>query len=51
VREYSKLPVEAKKFVENIEQETGLKVILIGTGAELGDVVDRSSSSLSPNSV
>jgi adenylosuccinate synthase len=52
VREYSKLPVEAKKFVENIEQETGLKVILIGTGAELSDVVDRSSSSsMSDNSV
>jgi adenylosuccinate synthase len=46
VREYSKLPVQAKKFIENIEQETGLKVILIGTGVELSDVVDRSSSSL-----
>jgi adenylosuccinate synthase len=49
VREYSKLPAEARKFIENIEQETGLKVILIGTGAELSDVIDRSSSlSLSP---
>jgi adenylosuccinate synthase len=53
VREYSKLPAEARKFIENIEQETGLKVILIGTGAEMSDIVDRSSSSLSlsPNSV
>ena len=43
VREYSKLPVEAKKFVEYIEGETGLKVVLIGTGPELYDVVDRRS--------
>jgi adenylosuccinate synthase len=41
VREYAKLPAEAKKFVENIEGETGLKVTLIGTGPELYDVVDR----------
>ncbi len=43
VREYSKLPAEAKKFIENIEGETGLKVTLIGTGPELYDVVDRRS--------
>jgi len=43
VREYSKLPAEAKKFVEDIEGETGLKVALIGTGPELYDVVDRRS--------
>jgi adenylosuccinate synthase len=41
VREYAKLPVEARKFIENIEAETGLKVTLIGTGPELYDVVDR----------
>ncbi|HEU4604966.1 MAG TPA: adenylosuccinate synthetase [Nitrososphaera sp.] len=43
VKEYAKLPVEAKKFIENIEGETGLKVTLIGTGPELYDVVDRRS--------
>jgi adenylosuccinate synthase len=43
VKEYSKLPAEARKFIENIEGETGLKVTLIGTGAELYDVVDRRS--------
>ena len=43
VREYSKLPAEAKKFIENIEGGTGLKVTLIGTGPELYDVVDRRS--------
>jgi adenylosuccinate synthase len=43
VREYTKLPAEAKKFVENIESEAGLKVTLIGTGPELYDIVDRTS--------
>jgi len=41
VREYGKLPAEAKNFIENIEGETGLKVTLVGTGPELYDVVDR----------
>jgi adenylosuccinate synthase len=40
VKEYAKLPGEARKFIENIEGETGLKVTLIGTGPELYDVVD-----------
>lgn len=43
VNEYSKLPIEAKKFIENIEAETGLKVTVIGTGVELKDVIDRRS--------
>jgi adenylosuccinate synthase len=43
IKEYAKLPAEARKFIENIEGETGLKVTLIGTGAELYDVVDRRS--------
>lgn len=43
VKEYFKLPAEAKKFIENIEGETGLKVTLIGTGPELYDIVDRRS--------
>jgi adenylosuccinate synthase len=41
MREYAKMPAEAKKFIEDIEGETGLKVTLIGTGPELYDVVDR----------
>ncbi|MDQ3872610.1 MAG: adenylosuccinate synthetase [Thermoproteota archaeon] len=44
VTEYTKLPTEARKFIENIESETGLKVTLIGTGQALYDVVDRLSS-------
>ncbi len=43
VREYSKLPAEAREFVEDIEQETGLRVTLIGTGAEVTDIIDRYS--------
>jgi len=43
VREYVKLPAGAKKFIENIEGETGLKVTLIGTGPEVYDLVDRRS--------
>jgi len=43
VREYVKLPVEAKKFIENIEGDTGLPVTMIGTGPELYDVIDRRS--------
>jgi adenylosuccinate synthase len=43
IREYSKLSADARKFIENIEQETGLEVVMIGTGEELADIVDRSS--------
>jgi adenylosuccinate synthase len=43
VREYAKLSLEAKKFIENIEAETGLGVTMIGTGPELYDVIDRRS--------
>jgi adenylosuccinate synthase len=40
-REFSKLSAEARRFIDNIEGETGLKVTLIGTGAELNQVIDR----------
>src|SRR5918994_7740038 len=43
VREYLKLSADARQFVENIEQETGLKVTMIGTGEELTDIIDRSA--------
>lgn len=46
LKEYSKLSADARKFIENIEQETGLKVTIIGTGAELNDIIDRSSQDL-----
>src|ERR687893_252960 len=41
LREYTKLPEDAKKFIEDIEGETGLKVTMIGTGEELIDIIDR----------
>jgi adenylosuccinate synthase len=44
IREYSKLSHDARNFIEHIEQETGLMVTLIGTGVELSDIIDRSSS-------
>ncbi|MGC2668202.1 MAG: hypothetical protein WA220_03350, partial [Candidatus Nitrosopolaris sp.] len=45
VREFSKLPKEAKTFVEEVEGETGLRVTLIGTGAELTELIDRRETS------
>ncbi len=44
IKEYSKLENDAKKFVENIESETGIPVTIIGTGAEINDTIDRRST-------
>ncbi|MEM2139944.1 adenylosuccinate synthetase [Nitrososphaera sp.] len=41
MRDWNKLSAGAKKFVEEIEGELGVKVTLIGTGPELDDMVDR----------
>lgn len=41
VRQYEKMPADARRYIEDIEGELGVKVTLIGTGAELDDVVDR----------
>ena len=41
IREFNKLSEKAKEFIENIEAETGVKAVLIGTGAELNDIIDR----------
>ena len=40
VREFSKLTDDAKKFIQWIEDETGVKVVLIGTGADIFDIID-----------
>jgi len=40
VKEYSKLPSEAKKWIENIEAELGVPVTLIGTGEDVYDMID-----------
>lgn len=41
VKEFDSLSSEAKKFLDKIEREIGLKVTIIGTGQELDDVIDR----------
>jgi adenylosuccinate synthase len=41
IREYSKLPSQAKSFIENIEDGLDAKVVLIGTGAEINEIIDR----------
>jgi adenylosuccinate synthase len=44
IREFAKLQTEPTKFIENIEQETGKKVTLIGTGVDVNDIIDRRES-------
>ena len=41
IKEYSKLPTQAKDFIENIEDNLGVPVVLIGTGAEINETIDR----------
>ena len=41
IRDFAKLQREPRRFIENIEQETGRKVTLIGTGADVNDIIDR----------
>jgi len=41
VREFDDLPREAKQFIGEIEKQTGIPVMLIGTGPEALDIVDR----------
>ena len=40
-KKFNELSHEAKKFVNRIEDEIGLKVTLIGTGQEIDDIIDR----------
>jgi adenylosuccinate synthase len=40
-KEFNGLSLEAKKFVNKIEEEIGLKVAVIGTGQEIDDIIDR----------
>jgi len=43
VKEYDKLSEGAKSFIEQIEKTTNVKVILIGTGEDVYDIIDRRS--------
>jgi adenylosuccinate synthase len=38
---YEELPKEAKLFVDRVEKQTGTPVVLIGTGPEALDIIDR----------
>lgn len=40
-KSYEELPAKAKKFVENIENETKVPVTLIGTGPDTCEIMDR----------
>jgi adenylosuccinate synthase len=44
IKEYQKLPKEAREFVENIESSLGRPVVYIGTGRETDDIIDRNDS-------
>lgn len=41
VREWSKLPVEARRWIEELEEQLKTPITLIGTGEEVLDVIDR----------
>lgn len=41
ITSYEKLPLEAKKFIEEVENQTGIPVVLIGTGPSALDIIDR----------
>lgn len=41
IKKYDELPSEAKKFIEEIEAQTGVPVTLIGTGSDAYDIIDR----------
>ena len=41
IRKYEDLPQEAKEFIKEIERQVGIPVVLIGTGQDALDIVDR----------
>lgn len=40
-KRYSDLPKEAKEFIEKVENNTGVPIVLIGTGPEAREIIDR----------
>jgi len=40
-KNYDELPEEVKQFIKEIERQVGIPVVLIGTGPEALDIVDR----------
>jgi adenylosuccinate synthase len=41
VREFGDLPRDAKQFIKEVENKTGIPVVLIGTGPDALDIIDR----------
>ena len=41
VKKFDALPTDAKQFIKEVENKTGLPVVLIGTGPEALDIIDR----------
>jgi len=41
VKQYDNLPKEAKVFINEVESKTGVPVVLIGTGPEAMEIIDR----------
>jgi adenylosuccinate synthase len=41
VKKYSDLPKEATKFIKDVEDKTGVPIVLIGTGPEAMEIIDR----------
>ncbi len=44
-RTYDELLMEAKQFINKVEEQTGIPVVLIGTGPEALDIIDRRKQS------
>lgn len=41
LKDYGKLPREAKVWIEDVEAQIGVPITLIGTGEDAGDMIDR----------
>ena len=41
IKEFNALPTDAKQFIKEVENKTELPVVLIGTGPEALDIIDR----------
>jgi adenylosuccinate synthase len=41
MKKFDALPTDAKQFIKEVENKTGLPVVLIGTGPEALDIIDR----------
>ena len=41
IRKFENLPENAKKFIREVEERTGIPVVLVGTGPDALDIIDR----------